>query len=308
MILRFMRNAYRVISSYNADGIRIHTFARFFMLQFLFRLKRPKSVLFLGEEVPFSFTQTGPTSTFYHGVNEPRDMLFLSAILNERYQFIDVGANIGLFTLLASKCNVSKIIAVEPDKSNFHQLKSNLKSWNVTNCSLFNCALGSHNGKVELFGHDVSVRAKYVSEVVSEGEGAVECLSLDGLISNCDGYNRIIKIDTEGFELMVLMGGLDTIAQWDTKIIIIEINDNLDSADDKREIFRILNQNGFFAYMYDMNNAEIIQIQDNFKRSENTIFIKQHFVDTVRSELRKNEQSIYWKLLEARRSICNFKM
>ena len=72
---------------------------------------------------------------------------------------IDAGANIGMFSLLASKCvgREGKIIAVEPQKENFNFLEQNKRKNGLNNIITINRALYSEDNQVLSFeGNGVS--------------------------------------------------------------------------------------------------------------------------------------------------------
>lgn len=56
----------------------------------------------------------GLTGNIYSGLMELEEMLFLLHVLPTNWQFIDVGANLGAFTLLASKVIGANSVAFEP--------------------------------------------------------------------------------------------------------------------------------------------------------------------------------------------------
>lgn len=82
---------------------------------------------------------------YYHGTYERGFAEFLKQNLKKGDIFIDVGANIGLFTLLSSKLvgNVGRILSFEPNPEIFEQLEVNVNLNNSKNIELFNFALGS---------------------------------------------------------------------------------------------------------------------------------------------------------------------
>src|ERR1700754_2057197 len=70
--------------------------------------------------------QTGVTGNIYTGLHEFHDMAFLLHFLTASDIFIDVGANVGSYTLLASGICRAKSIAIEPSADTALLLKNNI--------------------------------------------------------------------------------------------------------------------------------------------------------------------------------------
>ena len=125
---------------------------------------------------------------------------------------IDVGANIGSFSLLAGKAvgAEGKVIALEPDERNFRQLQRNIALNNLTNVKPIRCCLGSYSGDIELYGSDVSLFNSIYSSVDNKEVSRVESqkvpittlkdLMRDLEIDQC----QYLKIDCEGAEYDIL--------------------------------------------------------------------------------------------------------
>ena len=130
---------------------------------------------------------------------------------DEQRVVVDVGANIGFFTMkqMLQFGDKLKLIAFEPDPTTYERLKKNVERMRQrTNADirLVNRALDSHPG-VAKFVRDVSVES-HVVEGQSEAPGiTVQLDTLDSVVEK-EGLQRIdlLKIDVEGHELKVLAG------------------------------------------------------------------------------------------------------
>ena len=140
-----------------------------------------------------------------------RQLVQFSKEINSEF-FIDIGANIGFYSILLSK-HFKQIYAFEPNKRNFQVLKKNIKTNNLNNIKLFNYGLGeneeeligSSNTKGELF----QTSGFSISKNNIQGEKVLIKKGDDILIFN--NKTLTIKIDTEGFELFVLKGLKNTL-------------------------------------------------------------------------------------------------
>ena len=137
---------------------------------------------------------------------------------------VDLGAHIGKYTLYFAKLFKSlKVIAVEPDPTNFITLRKAVKANNLENVTIENCACADIDGKTQLYisfksgVHSLIKRPETVATVT------VKCKSLDNLVSEQKLKSvDIIKIDVEGAEYKVLKGGINTITKY-KPVIFVEI-------------------------------------------------------------------------------------
>jgi len=136
---------------------------------------------------------------------------------------VDVGACIGEFTLIAAK-RASKVIAIEPEPTNFKLLSENVARLKLANIILVNKALSNYIGKAKLFiainplSHTLHPEAtlSHKYKVVE-----VEVTTLDKLMEDL-GIDRVdfVKIDAEGSEIEILEGAIETLKK--ARKIVIE--------------------------------------------------------------------------------------
>ena len=171
-----------------------------------------------------------------------KQLLQFSKEINSEF-FIDIGANIGFYSILLSK-HFKQTYSFEPNKRNFQVLTKNIKTNNLNNIKLFNYGLGenteeligSSNTKGELFqtsGFSIS-RNNYEGEKVSIKKG-------DNILL-FNNKTLTIKIDVEGFELFVLKGLKNTLIN-NYCVLQIEIWEK-----NKREVHNFLK-----SLSYEMN-------------------------------------------------------
>ena len=87
------------------------------------------------------------------GILEKREMDFVKKTVKEGWTVIDIGANIGYYTLLLSKLvgKNGKVIAFEPDKDSISMLKKNIKHNNCRNVQIVPMAVSDHSGSGTLY-------------------------------------------------------------------------------------------------------------------------------------------------------------
>jgi FkbM family methyltransferase len=136
------------------------------------------------------------------------NMRFLRLVLSTRGgTFIDVGANIGVYTLIASEVGKVTVVSVEPHPATFAILEENVRLNGRRNVYCVNVALSQHDG--ELRFTDYKERA--VNRVVSAGESGgnelrVASRRFDDLCRELSVEPDFVKIDVEGHECAVLEG------------------------------------------------------------------------------------------------------
>jgi len=134
--------------------------------------------------------------------------------------FVDVGANIGYYTIRMAR-HFKKVIAIEPAPPNLEALYENIKLNNINNVEVLPIAVGDKNEKKILYFAEAgsSLLGKYVGGYKREKEFLVEIKRLDDVIEKAD----IIKIDVEGYDLEVVKGMTKLLSQ--KPIVIIEHHD-----------------------------------------------------------------------------------
>ncbi len=123
--------------------------------------------------------------------------------------FVDIGANQGLYTLLAAKNkNINKIIAFEPSPKTAQLLRSNIKINNVNNCVVIQKGISNKTGTLKLNVSDGHSGKNTFSTVDNDTIHSNEIVAtsnheeIESLIS--EETNYIVKIDVEGHEEVVI--------------------------------------------------------------------------------------------------------
>lgn len=126
--------------------------------------------------------------------------MFLSQLNNESV-VVDVGANIGYYTILAAKV-VKKVYAIEPDKKCFEILKKNVKENNLDNVVLINKAASDKREKKYLVRDEENLGNSRIS---NKKGSVIMTNTLDNILVN-EQIISLIKIDTQGWEPEVILG------------------------------------------------------------------------------------------------------
>ena len=142
----------------------------------------------------------------------------------------DVGANIGLFTLELARVvgNKGKVIAFEPDSSNFTLLKKNIKTNGYQNVELVQKAVSNSSGAVQLY-YDKAHHGGHCIYNPHDGRYCteVEAISLDDYFRYLDHKIDFIKIDVEGAECLVFSGMKELVKHNPGVIVLAEYSPHL---------------------------------------------------------------------------------
>ena len=152
---------------------------------------------------------------YFFGVFEPALTAYMEQSIRQGDVAIDVGANIGVHTVLLSRRvgPTGRVHAIEASPSIFARLKENLARNGADNVVAHNVAVLDAPGTVSVFLHEATneggttvIRAEAERRVTTE-ETTVAALPLDQIVPADDLRRaRLIKIDVEGAEWLVTQG------------------------------------------------------------------------------------------------------
>jgi FkbM family methyltransferase len=214
---------------------------------------------------------------------EPNELAFLTKFLQNGDTFIDVGANLGLFSILAGwKVKAAGMVyAFEPSIENFQKLKENISLNGFTNIHPF-CLGISDKSETKLL-HSFNAGHGALSSYSRQGRedySPVETrtISLTTFVRD-EKVKKIdaIKIDVEGWELPVLIGAEEILVQHDAPLLMIEFNDSnaRNAGFSCQEIFDRLVGYGYDLYKYDATVGKLaLQSRKDYYEYQNLIALK----------------------------------
>lgn len=208
---------------------------------------------------------------YYLGLAEYEEMAFLIHVLKKDDVFVDCGANLGLYTILASKVIGVNSISFEPHpdtvKKLFDQLEINDLKDKV---KIISKALGDRIGSVRFSNEKDALRRKVLdNEKKLENFIDVQMTTLDSELENL-AQNFILKMDLEGFEFKALEGARNILTKKNLKAIIIENNQTADN----NLVHKILSEFNFFRVEYFPKSRQIKLSKNNLDKKLNHIYIK----------------------------------
>ncbi len=207
---------------------------------------------------------------------EANERDFVYRFLKEGDAFVDVGANVGLFSLIAARAvgPDGHVIAFEPSPKICQRLMENVLLNDFTNVQIIQSALSSKTGEsvmsIAQDGKDVfNSLAKPIAGEQYASE-AVSTVKWDDFVSDCP-YTRnvtLMKIDVEGWEHHVLLGGSEWLSRDNAPVLQVEFTDAAARAAGVscQENYRLLERLGFKLFTYDSTNKQLIHdpIRDEY--------------------------------------------
>jgi FkbM family methyltransferase len=120
--------------------------------------------------------------------------------------FIDAGAHVGYYSLLAASMGAKRVYAFEPNPFSFRYLAFNVQLNGFTNVSVYPFALWSETTLLELGTNNLTGNTGNTGvDLIGKNPNelyAVQAYALDDVIDGAD----FIKVDCEGSDTKVLMG------------------------------------------------------------------------------------------------------
>lgn len=190
---------------------------------------------------------------FYFGVWEPDVSRVIERTLSPGDVFVDVGANIGYDTLLASSRvgPTGAVVAIEASSRTFALLKRNLELNESGNVRAVNAAVSNRVAKLDLYEiSEANIGA--ATTLASRGGrliGSVDALPLEEILTPQEiARLRLLKIDVEGAEPPILRRLLDGLGLYPAAMDIIVEASPEDDHQAWRDVFDRLIGAGFAAY------------------------------------------------------------
>ncbi|RXJ45397.1 FkbM family methyltransferase [Gelidibacter gilvus] len=185
------------------------------------------------------------TQIYKTGIYEEGTLWCFQKILKKNDVVFDIGANIGLTSIYASKLvgRNGTVHVFEPLTSTFEILKRNIKVNRLTNVKTYNIALSNHEGVGLIYKNlHINRGAASLKKSINEIGENVIISTLDRFVStNAIELINFMKIDVEGSEYDVLEGGLNMLKSKFKPIICLEYSEDVESLNKIKFLYNLLN-------------------------------------------------------------------
>jgi len=162
-------------------------------------------------------------SMLVRGAYEPLQTELLKSFLKSGMTFVDVGAHIGYYSMIAAKKvgNNGHVLAFEPRRNSYDFFLRNLAANGFTNTEVFLRAVSDRPGHVKFYSDSVY----NIHELAPEKEIEVETIALSSFFA-AKGFTSVdaVKMDIEGGEYLALSGMKDLVLSSHDPVIFLEFN------------------------------------------------------------------------------------
>lgn len=200
---------------------------------------------------------------YYWGEWEPDESWLVRTLLRPGDRFVDVGANVGYFSLLAATVVGERglVVAVEPVPTTAEQLLRNIEINGFTQIRTVRCAASDRPGQIGI-GRPVSGSGQ--SSIRLDGPGVtrwqVPAERLDALLADLLPV-RLVKMDVEGAECQALEGLSGVLRRPDAPMVLCEVTDPFlrDLGSSAAELCDLM-QGWGFTRVYDIHGRRLERI------------------------------------------------
>ena len=207
--------------------------------------------------VVFPFVKMGSISTLeLFGLDE---LIIFAFYWNNRNRYrnaADIGANLGLHSILMAKCGWD-VTAYEPDPFHAKRLSSNLELNSITKVKLAEAAVSDKTGTLEFVRVLGNTTSSHLAGAKNNAYGVLEKFpvkveSIAAIMPTVD----FVKMDAEGQEKIIILG--TTTEHWRNTDMIVEVG----SEENAFAIYQHLQKIGVRAFAQKRGWAEVISLED----------------------------------------------
>jgi len=202
---------------------------------------------------------------FYWGEFELETLKFLKSLLPFAGNFIDIGANIGIYSLLAA-AHIKKggrVYSFEPSDWAYIRLIDNINLNGFKNIKVLKKGISNKTGKLKFYLCDDdaynSIGNHPMREVINIKEIDVTTLNEFCAAENISNID-LLKVDTEGADYLALLGASDFLKSQIPPLIFCEFNTNISEGFtfSKNDFVKLLQDHNY--NIYTLQNAKIFKV------------------------------------------------
>ena len=218
--------------------------------------------------------ETGLTGNLYCGLHEFADMAYVMHVTSPEDLFVDVGANMGSYTLLACAANGARGICFEPVPETYRRLMENIRLNELDGrVRALNIGLSDAQGELKFTSGENCLDHVLADGESSESAVMVPVTTLDAALEG-EGP-AVIKIDVEGFETSVIKGAFRMLENPSLHSVIMELNGSGSRYGFSEDwILAAMADRGFSTYVYEPFARRLLSLDGKNNASGNTLFIR----------------------------------
>lgn len=195
--------------------------------------------------------------------------------------FIDIGANMGFYSILAAKLIEPKggiCHAIDMDMENINRIINSIRLNNFSNLVTYHVAIGDSNKTVEYYRRGSELNTLKVSKEDRQYKTVeVQMVTLDEFVKKNNLDPDVIKIDVEGAEFLVLSGMSSLLGKKDLKVYCeVHLHHGSGSLDSfghtVGDVFSVFQQNGF--------RIKLLQLRSDSRYEEKNILSSEEITES----------------------------
>jgi FkbM family methyltransferase len=222
---------------------------------------------------------------------------------------VDIGANIGYYTLLEAKIvgDSGFVYAIEPVPNTFKMLTRNIEANNYKNILALNLAVGDKNSQVEMYicHNRCNLSSMKPLPEMTTSKITVEQITIDDFLVD-KPLPRLIRMDVEGYEYQVIKGMKNTFERSGSLYVFIELHFHLLKREESLEILHTFKDNGFkvtaatIEKQGQMKHKRLLSLASFFHRRLLNMPISHGVLDITLDEIITNDEILSgkWDALE----------
>ena len=216
----------------------------------------------------------GATGNVYAGLHDFEEMSFVLHALRPGDTFIDAGANVGSYTVLASAVAGADCLAIEPVPSAFESLCDNVALNRVRpKVRCFNLAVGAKPGTASFTSTFDTVNRVALAGDSGAGLIRVPVKTLDEIAGEC--RPAVVKIDVEGYETEVVSGADRVLSRDELFAVIMELNGaGAAYGFDEAALHRRMLDRGFRTFSYLPFDRRLVEVSREGSSAVNVIYVR----------------------------------
>lgn len=199
---------------------------------------------------------------------DPDEMEVLEALLGPGDRFVDVGANIGAYTLFAAALvgPSGHVDAFEPHPVAMARLRENVERNGLRNVTVHQAAVADQRGTAEFLTTFDVANSILVPVDVGEPTTVVDTVTLDDALGTRPA--TVGKIDIEGFETAAFRGARRRLATLDPPVWLLEVMEwqLAKAGSSTAELFDLLRSAGFVITRYDRTVRRLVPLPSDDPR------------------------------------------
>ena len=166
------------------------------------------------DPVDLSFMREQDPAIYREVIEANQYQLSVSRIQNYKNKqknrsVIDIGANIGAFSLLAASMGADQVVSVEPISATYNRLTSNINRAGFKNVKAFKHLVSDKPGVEHKVSINDNAGANSMYNVSNQNFEVVTTITLHDILENLTGNDIMLKLDCEGAEYDILLNASD---------------------------------------------------------------------------------------------------